>query len=173
MKTLLILSLVLFMMSCSETKEDKMKTAIGLINAGSYERALYKLKEILELDPNSSQAYFFNALAYEGLEEYDKALKNFDKSIELKPNNLKAYHSRSKLNFKLGYYREVIKDLTIVLAMYNDDSDAYIQRGRAFYELNELHSACLDWQEAAQMGSIDAMRLIDKLCRNSDAAVTY
>lgn len=168
MKFSIILLISIIIISCSETKDDKMKAAIGLINSGSYERALYRLKDILEIDSNSSQAYYYNALAYEGLEEYDKALTNYTKSIELKPNYITAYHSRAKLNFKLGYYRDVIKDLTIVLSIYNHDTDAYIQRGRAYYELNELNSACADWNQAAQMGSIDAMRLIDKLCDSRD-----
>ncbi len=173
MKITIILLIALSIFACSETKDEKMKTAIGLINSGSYERALYKLKEILELDSNSSQAYYYTALAFEGLEEYEKALRNYTKSIELKPNFTTAYHSRAKLNFKLRYFRDVIKDLTIVLSMYNNDTDAYIQRGRAFYEMNELNSACNDWQQAAQMGSIDAMRLIDKLCNDADASSAY
>lgn len=166
-KIVLIIFIAIVFISCAETKDEKIKIAIGLINSKSYENAISKLEEIISNDTNSAEAYFYYGVAYEGLREYDKALDSYSKTILVKPNHVKAYHSRAKLNFKIGNFKDVIKDYTIMLSMYNDDLDALFERGRAYYELNDLESACRDWQSASELGNIEATRFYDKLCTKS------
>ncbi len=159
---MLLLASILF--SCSETKEEKIKIAVGLINSKSYESALAKLDEIISQDSSNAEAYYYSGIAQEGLEDYDKAIEYYTKTIVIKPNYVKAFHNRAQLNSRIGNFKDVIKDYTILLTMYNDDTDAIFERGRAYYEMNNLEAACNDWRTASEMGNMEATRFYDKIC---------
>ncbi|PKL86889.1 MAG: hypothetical protein CVV22_02020 [Ignavibacteriae bacterium HGW-Ignavibacteriae-1] len=168
---MLLLATILF--SCSETKEEKIKIAVGLINSKSFESALAKLDEIISQDSSNAEAHYYSGVAQEGLEDYEKAIECYTKTIEIKPNYVRAFHSRATLNSKIGNFKDVVKDYTILLSIYNDDTDAIFERGRAYYEMNDLESACHDWKTASDMGNMEATRFYDKICTNQSESEPF
>lgn len=84
--------------------------------AGMFERAIEKLNETIELDPDYHSAYLPLARSYEHIEDLDNALKFAKKGLEVNPFQKELYQFAGKICLKRGeekdaenYFKEAIK----------------------------------------------------------------
>ncbi len=68
-----------------------------LISAKQYQQALNVMKQVIQLDPNSSLSYFMAAYLYSALNDQVSAEKNLAKAIEIFPEYREAVLSLSNL----------------------------------------------------------------------------
>ncbi len=95
MKLYRILLLILFsyaLISCGGAEERKsvyMEKAKLSIEAGNFDKARIELKNVLQIDPKDSEAYYQLGKVHEQKKEYRKAFNNYLKAEELSPELLK------------------------------------------------------------------------------------
>ena len=84
--------------------------------AGMFERAIEKLKETIQLDPEYQSAYLPLARSYEHIEDLENAIKIAKKGIEINPFQKELYQFAGKVCLKRGeekeaeqYFKEAIK----------------------------------------------------------------
>ena len=66
-----------------------MGKAKASIEAGDFDKARIELKNVLQIDPKDSEAFYQLGKVYEELNNYRKAFGSYLKSEELNPNLLK------------------------------------------------------------------------------------
>jgi len=103
-----------------------------LLELGSYDRAIERFTEAIEMDPESKRAFTGRGLAYLSNEEYENALADFETTIDLEPDNPQAYFNRALAHNSLLNYTDAFDDFTTVTEL--DPTNA-----EAFYRLAELH----------------------------------
>ena len=101
----------------NKIKEEKelellLKQADFLRDLKQYQEAMDLYNQIIQLNPNYSNAYFNRGVAYDDLKEYKKAIADYTKAIELDPNYTYAYYNRGVAYYHLKEYENAILDYT-------------------------------------------------------------
>jgi tetratricopeptide (TPR) repeat protein len=115
-------------------------------NEAAYRRAAATLDRALQLDPNYSEAAFYQGLAYSAAFEYDKAKRAYERAIEIDPGYLEAHANLAGMLLDTGDADSSIRHLTLVLQRQPNHAVALTLLAEA-YRFKEL------WPE-----SIDAAR---------------
>lgn len=110
--------------------------------------------------------YIKNGITKQGQEDFRGAIAYYNKAIELDPTNADIYVMRAMCKSKLEDHRGTITDCNQAIKLDSKNSDAYLIRGFAYYNLNFLNDACLDWSKAGELGSAEAYDLIKQFCNN-------
>ena len=109
MRGFLFLILIVFAFLLSNCKSNKAESD-GFINSGvakdnsqDYYGAMTDYNKAIELNPNSSLAYYDRGtLKLNKLHDYRGAIVDFDKAIEIDPNYAVAYGNRGAAKFNLN-----------------------------------------------------------------------
>lgn len=143
--------------------------------AGKLEKAAELLKQSIELDPNSAQAY--NYLGYmwadrgERLEEAGNLIK---KAVELDPENGAYLDSLGWFYFKRGENEKALKELlraqeNILREDKRDDAVVLDHIGDTYSKLGKIPEALSYWQKAIAMEQEDKA-LAAKIAEKIEAA---
>lgn len=81
---------------------EALEMANSLIAKNSHRKALPYLDKVIELEPNSAQAYFMRGHVYFSLEELDLAERDLNKAISLNPRLAEAYWQRARVYGEKG-----------------------------------------------------------------------
>ena len=84
------------LISCGGAEERKavyLEKAKSSMATGDYDKARIELKNVLQIDPKESAAYYQLGKVYEQQKDYRKAFSNYSKAAELDPENL-TYKAR-------------------------------------------------------------------------------
>ena len=85
------------LISCGGAEERKavyMEKALSSMESGNFEKARIELKNVLQIDPKDSEAYFQLGKIFEQKSDYRKAFGYYTKAADLAPDN---YENQSKL----------------------------------------------------------------------------
>jgi hypothetical protein len=94
------------------------------------------------------------------------ALADYDTALTINPAYAKAFNNRGILRASsLHDYTGAIADFTRAIEIDSQYSDAYLGRGTASFLLNNLKSACTDWNRASSRGNAKAARLLELHCK--------
>ena len=87
---------IVALVGCGGAEERKaayLEKARLSMEVGDLDKARIELKNVLQIDPKSAQAYFQLGDVYDRQKDYKKAFGNYSKAAELDTNNLE-YHAR-------------------------------------------------------------------------------
>ena len=90
-RLLLIITCVIALSACGGAEERKsvyMEKALNSIEKGDLDKARIELKNVLQIDPKDSEAYYQLGKLFEKKKEYRKAYVNYLKAEELNPGHL-------------------------------------------------------------------------------------
>ena len=93
-RLLLIIASVIALSACGGAEERKsvyMDKAITSIETGDLDKARIELKNVLQIDPKDSEAYYQLGKVYEQQKEYRKAYGNYLKAEELNPQDTRVH----------------------------------------------------------------------------------
>lgn len=135
-------------------EKSMLSSAIKLYNEAKYKKALFMLEEVLNLNPNCSDAFFYMGNIYHIQGDLGKAVKAFNKVIELDPSNTDASISLSVILNDIGRY----EDAKTIFDKANDKvknepsgiQDPHLNKRFAgkHYELAELYFSYNRFDEA-------------------------
>ena len=121
-----------------------------------YNRAVSDFTDAILLNPNSNDAYFQRARAYNALRNYDRAIADYTQVLKLDPTDGGAYYNRALVYTDKKDYDRVITDCTQAIRLNSNASSAYYLRGNAYYEKMNYKMAILDYTEAIRLDPKDA-----------------
>ena len=78
----------------------------------NYMGAIKDYNKVIEIDPESAEAYSNRAVAKSNLGLDREAIKDFNKAIKLNPDYAEAYNNRGITKFLLTRKKDALKDLT-------------------------------------------------------------
>lgn len=127
-------------------KSGKIKSLLSecedLIKEKNYENARAKALEILSLEPNCPQAYYYLGICEKKESNFDKSLQYFDKSLSL-DNSLKQKILWQQLDIYKSQ-NDFVRALTCaeeLLKINNSDDEALREKGILSYKLGKLSEA--------------------------------
>jgi tetratricopeptide (TPR) repeat protein len=112
------------------------------------------LDKVIKINPNSSYAYNYRGNIKWSSKDYIGAIADYTKAIEIDPNFSDGviYTNRANIKAHLNDYLGAVSDYTKAIDIYPNDAYTYFNRGLAYFELNDLRSACLDFKIAKELG---------------------
>src|SRR5262245_27807819 len=89
----IVFAQVLFVAACGgkeERAQSHLEKGRSLLAAAEYDKAAVELRNVLQIDPRSAEAYYLSARIWESRSEFQKAFGSYAKAVELAPGNLEA-----------------------------------------------------------------------------------
>lgn len=130
--------------SAPERAQAKLQEGISLLRPGTYDQAILRFDEALELNPNLWSAYLQRGSAQQNLGKLDEALEDFQKTLVLKPDALEARVASAGIYGDKGNTEQEVEELAKVLEL-RPDVDAYYRRGTALAKLGRHEEAIKDF----------------------------
>jgi predicted O-linked N-acetylglucosamine transferase (SPINDLY family) len=133
----------------------------------------------IEINPNSSQAYFNLGNALQELKRLDEALMNYDKAIALKPDYADAFNNRANTLLSLNRLDEALMSYDKAIAFKPDFANAFINRGNVLKKLNSLDDSLTSYDKALALkpGHPEALynrgNALQELNRLDDSLTSY
>lgn len=105
-----LMMLILLMISCNTTKQavypeteyELLKQAYKAFTKRDYLTAIQKYTHILDIYPESAEAYAFRGLCKYYLKDYEGAILDFDNALAYQPNYAEVYDLRGIARGELG-----------------------------------------------------------------------
>lgn len=118
-----------------------MKGSISFSEENYAQKAIELGNKAIVLDPNSSEAYWVIAYAYEIMQKYDQAISNYDKAISLDAKNSAAVSGKGHVYDLQGKLKEaeVLYDKALAIDPKNDH--ASLNKARSLFRSGELASS--------------------------------
>lgn len=137
-----------------EICEDKLKFAyarafIYKVNK-KYDRAIKEYKNITEMDPSDSFAYYKIGEIYNTLKNYEVSISWFKKSADLDKDNKYVYNEIGELYHKLGKYELAIENYDKALKI-SESSYVWVNRGIANERLKNYDEALSNYESASKL----------------------
>ena len=90
---------------------DKLEFGTELMYQGQYEYALRVFTNIIEIDPEWSEAWNKRATLLFLMKDYQKSLNDISIVLDLEPRHFGALSGRAQIYIDLELYKEALKDL--------------------------------------------------------------
>ncbi|MBI1280352.1 MAG: tetratricopeptide repeat protein [Anaerolineaceae bacterium] len=123
-----------------------------------FEKALSDYDMAISISPNSVQSYIHRAeFKSRCLDDNQSALVDINAAIQLDGDLLNAYLIRGLVRAKLKH-EDAFEDFeqALRLAKHRSPAKIYVQRGQAYYAVNNYSAALKDFREAIRLGTDQA-----------------
>jgi tetratricopeptide (TPR) repeat protein len=122
-----------------------------LFSIPRYQDTLICYDKVLELDPNSVDAWKNRGVVLGNLERHDEALASFQKVLELDPSSADAWINRGQALGNLECHDEALASFQKVLELDPNFVDAWINRGQALGNLERHDEALASFQKVLEL----------------------
>jgi len=129
----------------------RVKEARELILTGDPERALRRLRALLERDPDDAAALSVLGTALQHLGRYREARRAFDRSLALDADQVWARSGRGIVRSQLGDLEGALADLGRALALDPAHALSYTGRAQVLQDLGRLDEALADTRRAIDL----------------------
>ena len=105
------------------------------------DKAIESAKKLIELQPNSADAYYNVGYMYVKQEQYQEAIPIFKKAIELNPDMEYAYMNLAVCYSKINQYSNSIQILKQLVEKQPNNSDAWLSIAVNYLKMKQWRSA--------------------------------
>lgn len=128
-----------------------LERGIFYYEIGAYTKALNDYNYICKLDPENPHVYNNLGLVYEKLNQFERSINCFKNALKFDSKNDKANRNLANVYFKsLNDYNNALyycnKQLEVVKTDLNSYDIALLERGKIYYNLNQLKEAYNDFK---------------------------
>jgi len=143
-------------------------------NLNHMEEAEIAFEQALILNFNQDSVYKALApiYAYE-LRKYDKALASYDSLMQAEPNNIDHYLNRGFCFQKLNQHRTAIADFDYFMENKGINGSVLYLKAISQISLEEIDSACVNFQRSADLGIRNAYTFIKMYCQPDTVKIVY
>ena len=169
-KTGAVLSTTGFLLSVPEkVKAENVDYYLGQLEEiyqikGEEYRTIFYANEVLKLNANSADGYWYRAYAMAEIGKYFEAIADYSKSIELGDNDTNTFNNRGFAKENVKDFYGAISDYTKAIKIDGENSLAYFNRGYAKESIGDMEGACFDWRKAFSLGNEDAADFLRDKC---------
>ncbi len=146
--------------------EALVQRAALYYNQGDYTTAIRDYSQILQLKEYNDDYWLSRGMAYLRIRNFEKAMADINQAIKINPENEKAWFNRGNIWHQQRQFSKAINDYSQAIFYRHDYAMAYYNRGMSQLSLKQKQQACLDLQEALNLGIIDAKKILAKQCLN-------
>lgn len=158
-------------------KEERLKTHLergrALYAESDYDRAGVEVRNVLQIDPRSAEAYYLSAQIWEKRSEFQKAFSNYAKSLELDPGNLEARARMGRFYLAGGDAAKAAAVADELLAADPGNADGRVLKAALLARRDKFDEAVSMVREVLKTapGHMDGSALLASLLtRNADPA---
>ena len=156
----------------SKKDQEKIKKLMAAAEAKfdnkDYEGVIKDLDEVIQLDPENSNAWSNRGAAKANLERFEDAINDYDEAIRLDPENSDAWNNRGAAKANLKQFEDAINDYDKAIDL-NPESPIFLKnRGISKGTLGHHSEALKDFSLAQAIDSTDndTKELIDIATKN-------
>ncbi len=121
---------------------------------GEEYKTIFYANEILKLNPNSLDGYWYRAYAMAEIKRYYEAIADYSKAIALGDNDSNTFNNRGFAKHNLGDYYGAISDFNKAIEINPNNGLAYSNRGISLgIGFKDDEGACNDFKKAAILGN--------------------
>jgi tetratricopeptide (TPR) repeat protein len=124
------------------------REGLTAINMRDYTTALLALIVYGELVPGDTSAYYFRALAHQGLGHPQQAVEELSAAIRLHPNEPVYHLRRAQIYHALDSPIQALQDASIAIDLAPHLSLAYVTRGAIYAKAGDYQPAIQDYTQA-------------------------
>jgi len=133
--------------------QDYLKSGKAQFHEKKYIEAIVDFSEVIRLDPQNDDAYYFRALAYTKMQNYQKALLDIQQAIHLQKNKAIYYTERGTLYFELKNYEKAVQDLSQAIFLEPEKAHFYSFRALVRLALQDYEGALQDSEKSLKIDS--------------------
>lgn len=122
---------------------------------GDYHSSLSDFEKASELKSNDADILYYRGAALYNLRRYNEALVSVNASINIRHDFFDTWFLRALIKGQLKDYNGLIDDLDKAIELKPESGEAWFNRGLAKYNLMFKRSACLDWEQAKNLGYVE------------------
>ncbi|MCW3121782.1 MAG: hypothetical protein JWQ38_1274 [Flavipsychrobacter sp.] len=126
--------------------------------------AIQDYNTAIAMDTKYPEAYNNRGWTRYAMGDTVNALADYDQAVIINPSFAKPYYNRAAIKVNRNDLKGAIADYTTLIKIHPNDNTAYYSRGVALYMM-KAPTACNDWRKAAQLGSQDAVSMIQQYCK--------
>jgi tetratricopeptide (TPR) repeat protein len=127
--------------------------------------ALADVNQAIRINPKEASSYAVRAIAKASLQDFQGAVADANQAVSLDANNAIAYTARSMAKAFTRDFPGALDDANRAMQINPANSDNYFVRGVAKIGLGDAIGACLDLQTASNLGSAEARKTYQQICR--------
>jgi len=151
--------------SCGGKEERKamhMEKGMAYYAQGDYDKARVELKNVLQIDPKTPEAYYMIGLIEEKQQKWQGAFSSYLKAVELNPDHIQAKVKLGRLYLLSGALREAEEIMTDVLARRPGDPGGRFLKAAVLVRRGDIPGAIQEANEvvAADPAQTDAISLL-------------
>lgn len=142
----------------SNLAKDYLARAHQNYYSKNFKTSIELLTLVLQLDPNSSEAYNQRALAKREIQDIQGAIEDCNQAIRIDPTRQEFYNSRGNAKRDQLDYAGAIADFSQAIRLNPHAAEAYNNRGNVKLDQQDIQGAIEDFTQAIQINpqSIDA-----------------
>lgn len=126
-------------------------------------QALLDVDKVIAQEPENARAYYIKADCLEQQGNLQNAIDNYTKAIAYQGDDPLFYMRRGIAYAKTSQTVAALTDLSQAIQLNDKNAAAWYWRGMVKYRTNQ--SPCADLQQAAQLGSKEAIGAMQELCK--------
>jgi tetratricopeptide (TPR) repeat protein len=133
-----------------------IEKGIAYYNNDEYDQAIVDFTRAINVNPNSSLAYYYRGSTYQKIKNYDHAIADYTQVIRIDPNDAVAYNNRANAYFDKNDYDNAIADYTQAIRITPNDAVAYNNRAIAYRYKNDYDNAISDYNQVIRIDPNDS-----------------
>ena len=145
--------------------ETKTRRGVSLMDNGKLEDAIEIFNEILTKDPTEGKALLLRARTKLELGAYKGAKKDCFAYMDIYGVDAPVAGMLGKTEKAMENYKQALSYLKTALLFDEEGIEYLMDRADIFYNLGLDDKACADWYVAAEVGSVEASRLMKANCK--------
>jgi tetratricopeptide (TPR) repeat protein len=137
-------------------KPDNSTRGSEKIRRGDSQGKIADLNRVLDLHPDSADAFYRRGNAYFDTKQYDKAIGDYTSAIRLDPKLIDAYFNRGLARYQFNDKPGAIDDFSQLISLSLSDTEGYYQRGITYFDLQRYAEAIKDYTEVIRLDAKSA-----------------
>lgn len=146
----------------SAEENDAFKRGWEDSEKGLLDESIKEFSKVIQINPNSIEAYYNRALAYEKKEKFNQAITDYSKVIESYPEYAQAYVGRGVNYAQKGDENRALDDFNKAIQLDPKHFFAYYNRGLTYVNRREYDQAITDFTKAIEINPNDAQVYNDR-----------
>jgi len=167
----LLLAISVAMFGCGG-KEERLAAHLekgkAYYEQANYDKARVELRNVLQIEPKSADAYYLLGLIEEQQQNWQAAFADYSKAVELNPDQMQAKAKLGRLYVFSGAVEQADSIANEILARHPDDLAARFLKAAIMTRRGDLSSATHEADQivAADAAQVDAVSLLGGLYIN-------
>ncbi|MGK7945718.1 MAG: tetratricopeptide repeat protein [Microcystaceae cyanobacterium] len=130
--------------------EEVYQQALEKAKKGDFKAALTDFDQVIQLNPQSAEAYNGRGNTYFVLDKQQEAIKDYTKAIKLNPQLARSYYNRAYAYYRLGDTQKAIKDYNQAIELNPNYPPAYGNRAIVRSQLGDEQGAIEDYTQVIE-----------------------